>query len=172
MVELTPKIYRIPLESDRVFPEIDKDGQGRYLVPLPVFSTVGASAMDFHSANTESIILYPGQTVMVPLGIKVAIPIGFKLTLKSRSGLASKNQVIVTNSPGTVDSDYRGEVKAILSNIGNKPFEVLPFSRICQGEVEESTGMGFFEVANEEELGATERGEGGFNSTGVQAITK
>lgn len=136
-------------------------------VPLPEFATPGSAAMDFYSANQEPVKIFPGETAAVPLGIKVALPWYCKLTIKPRSGLALKNGITIVNSPGTVDSDYRGEVKVILHNLSDSPFVVEPFSRVCQGEIERVTKIPFEEVPTEEYLGDTLRGAGGFNSTGT-----
>jgi dUTP pyrophosphatase len=137
-------------------------------VPLPKYSSEEAAAMDFYSANTENVLIKPEEICIIPLGIKVAVPKNHKLTLKPRSGLAGKHGITITNSPGTVDSDYRGEVKVILQNCGGKPFVVEPFMRICQGEIEMAPQYPIEEVETLEELGVTERGEGGFNSTGTK----
>jgi len=135
-------------------------------VPLPKYATEHAAAMDFYSANTDNVLIIPGKIVLIPLGIKVAVPRGYKLTLKPRSGLAVKNGITITNSPGTIDSDYRGEVKVILQNCGTTSFVVEPFMRICQGEIEPAPQYMVTEVDSLEMLGETDRGEGGFNSTG------
>jgi dUTP pyrophosphatase len=147
------KIFRIPLNSGMC-------------VPMPEYMTPGAAAMDFYSANIEPMTINPGQTVLIPLGIKVAIAPGYKLTLKPRSGLALKG-ITLTNSPGTVDSDYRGEVGVIIHNAGRKKFVVEPFMRICQGEIEKAPQRKFTEVSSEEDLGKTLRGKGGYSSTGL-----
>lgn len=147
------KIFRIPLNNGM-------------RVPMPVYMTSGAAAMDFHSANLDPIVINPSQIVLIPLGIKVAIAPGFKLTLKARSGLALKGITLV-DSPGTIDSDYRGEVGVIVHNIGRKKFVVEPFMRICQGEIEEAPQRKFTEVLLEDDLGETLRGEGGYSSTGL-----
>ncbi len=148
-------IYRIPLENNS-------------FVPMPKYSTEGAAAMDFYSGNIENISIKPGEIKMIPLGIKVKVPKGYKLTIKPRSGLAVKHGLTITNSPGTVDSDYRGEVQAIIQNCGSRFYVVEPFTRICQGEVEIAIQYPVKEVFSAEELGDTVRGEGGFNSTGTK----
>ena len=91
-------------------------------VKMPEYGTENAAAMDFCSANVENITINPGEQALIPLGIKVAVPVGYKLTLKPRSGLAFRRMISVTNSPGTIDADYRGEVKAILINLGKNTF--------------------------------------------------
>lgn len=148
-------IYRIPLSNGE-------------MVPPPKYGSKDAAAMDFYSANSEEIVLKPGEIQMIPLGIKVAVPKKHKLTLKPRSGLAAKHGITITNSPGTVDADYRGEVKVILQNCGKSDFTIEPFTRICQGEIEPAKQHPVTIVDEEEALGITERGEGGFNSTGTK----
>ncbi len=150
------KLYRIPL----------KDGKK---VPMPIYATPGSAAMDFYSANTESVVINPGKIALVSLGIKIALKPGYKLTLKPRSGIALKNGITIPNSPTTIDSDYRGVVHVILHNTGDKKFFVEPFMRICQGEIEVAPQRKFAEIFNEEELGDTIRGEGGFGHTGLSA---
>lgn len=159
-------IYRIP------FGKLVQNQEGDLVdrVPLPVFATEGAAAFDLYSANHEPIDIFPGEIKLIPLGIKVAVERGYKLTVKPRSGLALKNGITLTNSPGTIDSDYRGEVGAILQNCSDQTFTVLPLMRVCQGEIEEAKQYVFKEVESEELLGYTERGAGGFNSTGTGGI--
>jgi len=137
-------------------------------IPLPYYASKDAACMDFYSANVAPIEVYPGETAVVSLGIKVAVPKGYKLTIKSRSGLSRDYGVIILNAPGTVDADYRGEVKAIVHNCGQEKFVVDPFMRICQGELEPAPQYPIREVETEDELGDTERGEGGFSSTGLK----
>ncbi len=146
-------IYRIPLVN-------------KSFVPMPVYATEEAAAMDFYTANIENISIKPGEIKMIPLGIKVKVPKEYKLTIKPRSGLAVKHGITITNSPGTIDSDYRGEVQAIIQNCGTRFYVVEPFTRICQGEIEPAPRYPIKEVFSVEELGSTKRGEGGFNSTG------
>lgn len=159
-------IYRIP------FGKLVQTQEGDlvYQVPLPVYATEGAAAFDLYSANHEPIEIMPGEIKLVPLGIKVAIEKGYKLTVKPRSGLALKNGISLTNSPGTIDSDYRGEVGAIVQNCSNTPFTVFPLMRICQGEIEKAKQYVLEEVEYESQLGETDRGAGGFNSTGTGGI--
>lgn len=164
------KIYRIPLTKPTLTTTGETQPNGDLVVPMPEYATPGAAAMDFYSGNIRPIVVYPEQTVLIPLGIKVAIKPGYKLTLKPRSGLALKHSITLTNSPATIDSDYRGEVGAIIQNTGEKKFIVEPFMRICQGEIEEAPQRKFSEVFSENELGETIRGEGGYNSTGTSKL--
>jgi len=133
-------------------------------LPLPAYATPGAAGMDAVAAVTETIVLAPGARFPVPLGFCMAIPDGYEVQVRPRSGLALKNGVTVPNSPGTIDSDYRGEVKALLINLGQEPFAIERGMRICQlvpAAVTRAT------LAVVETLDDTQRGAGGFGSTGV-----
>ena len=128
---------------------------------LPVYATEGAAGMDVLAA--EDVMLAPGARHAVATGLAVAIPSGFELQVRPRSGLALKHGISVPNAPGTIDSDYRGEVKVILINHGAEPFEVLRGDRIAQLVLAPVTRASWLKV---EELDETARGEGGFGSTG------
>jgi len=133
-------------------------------LPLPAYATPGAAGMDAVAAVTETIVLAPGERFPVPLGFCMAIPDGYEVQVRPRSGLALKNGITVPNSPGTIDSDYRGEVKALLINLGQEPFAIERGMRICQlvpAAVTRAT------LAVVETLDNTQRGAGGFGSTGV-----
>lgn len=137
-------------------------------LPLPAYTTAGAAAMDICSA--EDFTLYPGQRKLVETGFAVAVPEGFELQCRPRSGLAIKNGITITNSPGTIDSDYRGEIKVILqdTNGGNLFGIGQTFNRgdrIAQLVLAPVTRAEVIEV---EELDETERGVGGFGSTGIR----
>jgi dUTP pyrophosphatase len=133
-------------------------------LPLPAYATAGAAGMDAVAAVTETIVLMPGERFPVPLGFCMAIPEGYEVQVRPRSGLAMKNGISVPNSPGTIDSDYRGEVKALLINLGSEPFSIERGMRICQlvpAAVTRAT------LAVVDTLDDTQRGAGGFGSTGV-----
>ena len=138
--------------------------------PNPEFATDGASGFDLRAdlAEDETITLGIGEYTMVPTGLYFEIPEGFELQVRPRSGLAAKHGVTVLNSPGTVDSDYRGEVKVILINHGTKPFVIENGERIAQGVIGGVMGKKMITFQSVEELSDTERGEGGFGSTGVK----
>jgi dUTP pyrophosphatase len=138
--------------------------------PNPEFATDGASGFDLRAdlAEDETITLGVGEYTMVPTGLYFEIPEGFELQVRPRSGLAAKHGVTVLNSPGTVDSDYRGEVKVILINHGTKPFVIENGERIAQGVIGGVMGKKMITFQSVEELSDTERGEGGFGSTGVK----
>lgn len=131
----------------------------------PTYGSAGASGFDLRANNEDDITIPAGGTVLVPTGLHMAIPAGFELQVRSRSGLAAKNGVFVLNTPGTVDSDYRGEVKVILHNAGSEPFTVQTGDRIAQGVICPVVHAVWNVV---ESLESSERGEGGFGSTGVK----
>lgn len=132
---------------------------------VPVYASQGASGADLAAA--EDMVIPAGEVRMVPTGLSVQIPVGFEIQVRSRSGLAAKEQVFVLNSPGTVDSDYRGEVKVILANFGTKPYEVKKGARIAQAVLCPVYQAMFEPVETRDELEETERGTGGFGSTGA-----
>ncbi len=130
-------------------------------LPLPAYATPGAAGMDVVAA--EEVDLQPGQRHAVATGFKVAIPAGYELQVRPRSGLAFKHGISVPNAPGTIDSDYRGELKVLLINHGDEPFAIRRGERIAQLVPAEVTPATFEEV---DDLCATTRGAGGFGSTG------
>lgn len=132
---------------------------------LPVYKTEGAAGADVCAFLKECVIIKAGDSAMVSTGLYFEIPNGYEIQVRPRSGLAAKNQVTVLNTPGTIDSDYRGEVKVILVNLGKKDFAVNNGDRIAQIIVAPVT-RGLFEKV--EHLSETERGAGGFGSTGVK----
>lgn len=134
---------------------------------LPSYESVGAAGMDLRAAvpEGEPMVLAPGERAMVPTGLSMALPEGYEAQVRPRSGLAAKKGVTVLNTPGTVDSDYRGEVKVILINLGQEPFEITRGERIAQMVIAPVTQGVWVEVAD---LDETARGAGGFGSTGTQ----
>jgi len=133
-------------------------------MPLPRYSSHGASGMDVFAAVDGDLSIASGDTVLVPTGLFVAIPEGYEIQVRPRSGLAFRNGITVTNTPGTIDSDYRGEVKVILTNLGREPFVVKRGDRIAQLVVAESIRAEWEEV---DSLDETVRGAGGFGHTGL-----
>lgn len=131
---------------------------------LPAYATHGSAGMDVRAVLADSITIQPGAVAMIPTGLAVAIPLGYEMQVRSRSGLAAKNGVFCLNSPGTIDSDYRGEVKVILANFGAEPFTISNGDRIAQLVVAKHEHVRWKEVTT---LPETDRGEGGFGSTGV-----
>ncbi|HYJ82473.1 MAG TPA: dUTP diphosphatase [Allosphingosinicella sp.] len=130
-------------------------------LPLPSYASDGAAGLDVVSA--EDLTLAPGGRHAVATGFAVAIPAGYEVQVRPRSGLALKHGITCLNTPGTIDSDYRGEVKVILANLGAEPFEVRRGERIAQLVPSPVLRAAFREV---DELDSTERGAGGFGSTG------
>ena len=133
-------------------------------VQLPTYKTSGASGMDLMAFISETIILKPQSSCLVPTGISVAFSEEFEIQIRPRSGLAAKNSISVLNTPGTIDSDYRGEIKIILFNHGSKDFIINNDDRIAQMILTPVIKM---ELEETESLPETIRGEGGFGSTGT-----
>ena len=131
---------------------------------LPVYKTAGAAGADVCAFLTQPVTIPPLGRAMIPTGLCLAIPEGYELQVRPRSGLAAKNGVTVLNTPGTIDSDYRGEVKVILINLGAEDFTVNNGDRIAQLILAPVTTGSFTPVAA---LSQTERGAGGFGSTGL-----
>ena len=130
---------------------------------LPTYETAGSSGMDLMANNKKKIIIYPGKTSLIPTGILVAIPSNYEIQIRPRSGLAIKKSISVLNTPGTVDSDYRGEIKIILINLSKKPFVVKLGDRVAQMVVCPIVKVKLKEV---KKLPKSTRGKGGFGSTG------
>ena len=133
-------------------------------LPLPSYATAGAAGMDLLAAVAEPLTLLPGARVLVPTGLKIALPAGYELQIRPRSGLALKHGIVLPNSPGTVDEDYRGELQVIVMNAGVEPFTIERGMRIAQAVLAPVVRVGWAEVAV---LPETVRGEGGFGSTGT-----
>ena len=133
-------------------------------IALPGYETAGAAGMDLRAAVNADMVLQPGERAAVPTGLIMEIPQGFEGQVRPRSGLALKSGITCLNSPGTIDWDYRGEVKVILANLGAEPFTVTRAMRIAQLVIAPVTRVNVKEIAD---LSATERGVGGFGSTGT-----
>jgi dUTP pyrophosphatase len=136
------------------------DGEG---LPLPVYMSSGAAGADIVAAVQRDVILSPGARALIPTGFSIEVPAGFEVQVRPRSGLAHKFGVTVLNTPGTIDSDYRGPVGVILANFGTEPFTIRRGDRIAQLIVAPVVQAAFDEV---EMLATSERGSGGFGSTG------
>jgi dUTP pyrophosphatase len=132
-------------------------------VPLPRYQTPGAAGMDLHAATTEPIVLAPLARVQVPTGLAFAIPPHFEGQVRPRSGLAARSGVTVVNAPGTIDCDYRGEVKVVLVNLSDVPVVLGPLERIAQLVI---APVARAELVVVSELDTTVRGPGGYGSTG------
>ena len=133
-------------------------------LPVPVYQTADAAGMDLYAAVVEDVVLTSGDRALVPTGFSMALPSGFEAQVRPRSGLAAKYGVTVLNTPGTIDADYRGEVKVILINHGADPFRVIRGERIAQMVIAPVTQGAMVKVGA---LPETARGEGGFGSTGT-----
>ena len=133
--------------------------------PLPQYSTPLSAGMDVRADNDEPIVLEPLQRALVPTGLYLEIPAGYEVQVRPRSGLVAKKGLTVLNSPGTIDADYRGEVKVILVNLSSEPFTVTKGERIAQLVLAKHETIEWEEV---EELSESLRAEGGFGSTGTK----
>jgi dUTP pyrophosphatase len=132
-------------------------------IPLPSYATKGSSGLDIYAALEKPITLSHGAIEIVPTNISVEIPEGYEIQVRPRSGLAANHGIGILNSPGTIDSDYRGEIKIIIVNFGKKDFIIQPAERIAQLVVAKVYTAKFIESGN---LNNTKRGEGGFGHTG------
>ena len=132
---------------------------------LPAYATEGAAGLDIRANISEAIVLSPLERQLIPTGLFVAIPLGYEIQIRPRSGLAFKHGITVLNTPGTIDADYRGEIKVLLVNLSNAPFSIEPGERIAQMVLAKHETLSW---KTTEELPSTERGAGGFGSTGVK----
>ena len=133
-------------------------------LPLPAYATEGAAGMDLLAAVTEPLTIPPGGRALVPTGLRLALPPGHELQVRPRSGLALRHGIVLPNSPGTIDEDYRGELQVIVLNAGTEPFTVERGMRIAQAVLAPVTRAAWREV---EALPDSTRGTGGFGSTGT-----
>ncbi|MDR0926402.1 MAG: dUTP diphosphatase [Ignavibacteria bacterium] len=132
-------------------------------LPLPQYQTAGSAGMDVYAAVSVDVVLCAGGVAIIPTSLAISLPIGYECQVRSRSGLAAKNGVFALNAPGTIDSDYRGEIGVILANFGKEDFVVRRGDRIAQLVIARYEYVDWDEV---DELDATARGAGGFGSTG------
>ncbi len=132
---------------------------------LPAYATLGSSGMDIRASIAEPMVLQPSERALVPTGLFVEIPLGYEIQIRPRSGLAIKQGITCLNTPGTIDADYRGEIKVILINLSNEPQTIHPADRIAQMVVQKVEQVQWVQV---DELNESERGAGGFGSTGKQ----
>jgi len=132
---------------------------------LPQFETAQSAGMDLRANIDAPVVLQPGDRALIPTGIKMALPEGYEAQIRPRSGLAYKHGISVLNSPGTIDADYRGDVGVLLINHGREPFTVEDGMRVAQMVVAQYSQFQWYTV---EDLDETDRGEGGFGSTGKQ----
>lgn len=148
MNEVTIKVKRLPGSDD---------------LPLPAYETLHASGMDLRAALNEPLTLNPGERMAVPTGLCVAIPPGYEAQVRPRSGWAIKNGITMINAPGTIDADYRGEIKVLLVNLGEAAVTIKRGDRIAQMVIAPVTQAFWNETS---ELDSTDRGDGGFGHTG------
>ncbi len=146
----------IPIEVFRL-----PHGEG---LPLPSYATLGAAGMDLLAAVDDPVLLGPGERKLIPTGLMIALPPGYELQIRPRSGLALRYGIILPNSPGTIDEDYRGEIGVIVLNTGVEGFVVERGTRIAQAVLSPVSRAVWHEV---ESLGSTARAAGGFGSTGI-----
>lgn len=148
----------VRLMVKRLHPERDAD------LPVPRYMTAGAAGMDLVAANSEDITIEPGRRALIPTGLAIAVPLGFEAQVRARSGLAIRKGLLLPNAPGTIDADYRGEVKVILANFGEEPFVVTRGERIAQMVI---APVAQAQIVETDTLPDTERGDGGFGHTGA-----
>jgi len=134
-------------------------------IPLPEYATEGSSGLDLRAAVENDFIIEKGKVALVPTNLRVEIPLGYEIQVRPRSGLAAKNGIGVLNSPGTIDSDYRGEIKIILFNFGSEDFIIKRGDRIAQMVLAKVYKMNLEET---HDLNGSERGAGGFGHTGTK----
>lgn len=133
--------------------------------PLPQYASVGSAGLDLRAYLSEPIILKPLERIAVSTGLFIELPTGYEAQIRPRSGLAIKSGITILNSPGTIDSDYRGEIKAILVNLSNEEFVINSGDRICQMVIAQHEQAQFQLVST---LSETDRGEGGFGHSGIK----
>ena len=148
-------------ETTQVSIKIKSGGED---IPLPRYMSAAAAGMDIHAAVDDEIVIPPGERVLVSTGIAIALPEGFEAQIRPRSGLAIKHGVTILNAPGTIDSDYRGEIKIIMINHGREPFTIRKGDRIAQMVVHRVARISWVIC---EGLDETARGEGGFGHTSL-----
>lgn len=133
-------------------------------LPLPNYESVAAAGMDLRAALESPVVIKPGERTMIPTGLQMSLPEGYEAQVRPRSGLAIRNGITMLNTPGTIDADYRGEIKVIAINHGEEEFVVNHGDRIAQMVIAPVTQ---FPVVEVDDLDETDRGEGGFGSTGI-----
>ena len=134
-------------------------------LPLPAYATAGSAGMDLLAAVADPVVIAPGQRVLIPTGLAIALPPAHELQIRPRSGLALRHGIVLPNSPGTIDEDYRGEIQVIVLNTGDQPFTVERGARIAQAVLAPVVRVVWQEVGS---LDETDRNAGGFGSTGVR----
>ncbi len=136
--------------------------------PLPEYATPQSAGMDLRANIEKNVVLNPSERVLIPTGLYIQLPVGFEAQIRPRSGLAFKYGITVLNSPGTIDADYRGEIKVLLINHGAEPFTIKDGERIAQMVIAKHETVEWSLVQSQDELEATERADGGIGHTGVK----
>lgn len=131
--------------------------------PLPQYATLYSAGMDLRANLEEPVLLKPLERALIPTGLFIELPIGYEAQIRPRSGLAAKHGITIVNAPGTIDADYRGEIKIILANMSNEDFEIVDGERVAQMVIAKHEQVEWIEV---QELNETERGAGGFGHSG------
>jgi len=149
------KVDKLPMTKVKI---VNRSGR-----PVPAYATPLSAGMDLRAALEAPVTLRPLERTLVPTGLFIALPAGYEAQVRPRSGLAAKHGITVLNTPGTIDADYRGEIKVILVNLSDTPFEIVPGERIAQLVVARHERVEWEET---DSLDETERGAGGFGSTG------
>jgi dUTP pyrophosphatase len=139
--------------------------EGHEDMPLPAYETGGSAGMDLRAAVRETVVLKPGEIRLIPTGLAVSLPSGYEAQVRPRSGLALRHGLGMVNSPGTIDSDYRGEIGLIMINWGAAPFEIKRGDRVAQMVIARVYRAEFVEIRD---LDATSRGAGGFGHSGLE----
>jgi dUTP pyrophosphatase len=153
--------------SEHINVKITRVNDASQDLPLPTYATGGSAGMDLFAAVEKEVTIQPLETVLVPTGYSIELPEGYEAQVRPRSGLAIKSQIGILNSPGTIDSDYRGEIRVILTNFGRQPYTVKRGDRIAQLIVQRYARVQWEEVGK---LSETLRGEGGFGHTGAATL--
>lgn len=143
-----------------------KRGESAQGLPVPAYMSAHAAGLDLHAANAEPITIAPGEIKLIPTGLYLEIPVGYEGQVRARSGLALRHGLMLPNSPGTIDADYRGELRVILGNCGREPYTIERGMRFAQLVIAPVAQVSVVEVA---ELSDTPRDAGGFGSTGLNA---
>ena len=149
--------------SDEIKIKVKRLSEDYLDVPLPHYATPGSAGMDIRAAIKDDVILVPGKVELIPTDISVEIPLGYEIQVRPRSGLAANHSIGILNSPGTIDSDYRGEVKIILMNFGKEDFKISKGDRIAQLIVSK---VYIAKMVAVKDLNSSSRGVGGFGHTG------
>lgn len=142
------------------------NGPAKHLIRVPAYQTAGAAGLDLQAAVDRNTFIMAGERKLIPTGLILAIPEGYEGQIRPRSGLALKEGITVLNSPGTIDSDYRGEIGVILFNTGGVPFNIKPGDRIAQIVIAPVSRLSIQSIGQLDSLDETARGAGGFGSTG------